>query len=643
MQFLTPLAFLGALLAIPIILLYMLRLRRREVTISSTFLWQQLLQDREANTPWQKLRRNLLLILQLIILTLLVLALARPFITVPTVSAAQTALLIDASASMSAVDSASGETRFDEAKRRALEVVDTLSAGSVMTVIQVGASPQILTPYTGERELLRAAINDTQPESGRADWLTALTLAAEGGRGVEDFSVVIVGDGGLTEANDLPSISIPGEVSFIQVGQSDHNVAITALASRSVPGQPPQLFAQLTNYGSEDAEVVFSLRGDAETVPFVSQTYTIAAKGTRQIVSTEALTQAYSVIQARVTVSVNSAGGDYLAVDNDAWSVSQEGGERTILLVTEGNLFLEQVLRSLPGLEVFRAEVNRPLPTRQYDLYIFDSYLPTTLPAGDVFIINPPSDTPLFNVGAETETVGELEIVSGDDRLAFVDFANVNILRYREVEDTGWATDLITTNGQPLLMAGETQGRQVAVLSFALSNSDLPLQITFPVLISNLMNWFTPGNVLVSNGTLNVGDSVTIRPPLDAEAIRVTAPDGSEEVIPVERDTLLYSQTRTPGIYTLDVLSEGETVLSQVFAINLFNGAESDITPREVTIGGVAVTDEPTEALGQREFWSLIALLALLMLMIEWYAYHRQLRVPTVMTRTRLRSVPASR
>ncbi|MBL8165950.1 MAG: BatA domain-containing protein, partial [Anaerolineae bacterium] len=85
MSFLTPLALLGALLAIPIILLYMLRLRRREVVVSSTFLWQQIVRDNEANTPWQRLRRNLLLLLQLIILALLVLALARPFITVPAV------------------------------------------------------------------------------------------------------------------------------------------------------------------------------------------------------------------------------------------------------------------------------------------------------------------------------------------------------------------------------------------------------------------------------------------------------------------------------------------------------------------------------------------------------------------------------
>lgn len=638
MQFLTPLAFLGALIAVPIILLYMLRLRRREVMISSTFLWQQILQDREANTPWQRLRRNLLLILQLIILALLILALARPFITVPTLSAGQTALLLDASASMNAVDLIDQGTRFEEAKRRALEVVDTLGSGSVMTIIKVGAAPQILTPYTSDREVLRAAINDAQVELGNGDWLTAMTLAAEGGRGVEDFSVVMIGDGGLTEADNLPAISIPGDVRFIQVGQSDQNVAITALASRAVPGQPPQLFAQLTNYGSADAEVVFSLRVDEEPVPLVSERYTIPANGSRQIVSTEALTQTFSTLQAEVTLSVNSAGNDYLEVDNSAWSVSRETGERTVLLVTEGNLFLEQVLRSLSGLEVFRADVNRPLPTTQYDLYIFDNYLPAVLPDADMFIINPPGSNELLTIGAEREEVGEIELVSGDERLAFVDFGNVNILKFREIQSTGWAEALITVDGLPLLLAGENAGREIAVLAFDLSNSDLPLQITFPVLISNLLEWFTPGNVLVSTGTLNVGDSVMIQPPLEAEAVRVTAPDGREQTLPVERNTLVYTETFSPGIYTLEVLAGGEVIRTQVFAINLFSPAESDITPREVSIGGTAVTGEAREELGQREFWSLVALLALLVLLIEWYAYHRQLRIPTIMTRTRLRT-----
>src|SRR3982750_567333 len=110
MALLTPIALVGALLAIPIVLLYMLRLRRREVVVSSTFLWQQIVRDNEANTPWQRLRRNLLLFLQLIILALLVLALARPFITVPAVTTGQIELLLDASASMKASDMPNGET-----------------------------------------------------------------------------------------------------------------------------------------------------------------------------------------------------------------------------------------------------------------------------------------------------------------------------------------------------------------------------------------------------------------------------------------------------------------------------------------------------------------------------------------------------
>ena len=169
MSFLTPLALIAGLLAIPILLLYMLRLRRREVTVSSTFLWQQILQDREANTPWQKLRRNLLLFLQLLILALLVFALARPYVIVPAVSAGQIALLLDASVSMNATDAADG-TRFDEAKRLALDMVNTMNAGDLMTVIRVADQPEVLSPYTGDAIALREAIQSAAPSHASADW-----------------------------------------------------------------------------------------------------------------------------------------------------------------------------------------------------------------------------------------------------------------------------------------------------------------------------------------------------------------------------------------------------------------------------------------------------------------------------------------
>src|SRR5690606_2966970 len=97
MAFLAPLALLLGLPAVPIVVLYMLRLRRREVLVSSTLLWRKLLRDREANAPWQRLRRNLLLLLQLLILAALVLALSRPFLPTPSVVSGSVVVLLDAS------------------------------------------------------------------------------------------------------------------------------------------------------------------------------------------------------------------------------------------------------------------------------------------------------------------------------------------------------------------------------------------------------------------------------------------------------------------------------------------------------------------------------------------------------------------
>src|SRR5579859_2420657 len=230
MSFLAPAALALTALAIPIILLYMLRLRRRDVPVSSTFLWQQILRDREANAPWQRLRRNLLLLLQLLVLALLVIALARPYVEVPTVATGRIALLLDASASMNATDVQ--PTRFDAARQQALTVVDSMSGGDLMAVIRVADQPEVLQNYTSDHSLLGAAINAAQPSQASADWDAALTLAAAGGAGTQKFTVLIIGDGGLPATLNA---SAYGDVKFIQVGNSDSNLAITALATANDP------------------------------------------------------------------------------------------------------------------------------------------------------------------------------------------------------------------------------------------------------------------------------------------------------------------------------------------------------------------------------------------------------------------------
>jgi hypothetical protein len=643
MAFLAPLAFLGLLIAIPIILLYMLRLRRREVVISSTYLWQQVLEDREANTPWQRLRRNALMLLQLLILALMVLALARPFMTVPAYTAGRTALLLDASASMNATDPGDF-TRFAGAQARALEIISTLGADNAMSIIRVADQPEVLAPYTTDHDQLRQAVTGATPGTGSADWLAGLTLASAGGAGTDDFTVVIISDGGLGDADGLPAISIPGQVRFLQVGESSENLAVGALATRALPGQPPQLFAQITNYGSVEAEVIFSLRVGGAFAPLVSERYTVPAGGTLPVVSTTGLADLDGTLAASIVPSVNSAARDYLPDDNIAWTVAQSAVSRSVLLFSQGNLFLEQVLASMPGVSVVRSEPGRPVPVQPYDLYVFDGVLPAALPDGDVWFINPPATNELFTAGPEIIIPGQLRANTGDPRMAFVDLDSVNVLKYRQLSGMGWATTLADIDGSPLIAAGENAGRQIAVMAFDLRDSDFPLQIGFPVLVANLLDWFTPGAILATTGSFNVGGAVTFNPPLNTDTVRVTLPDGRVSDLPVERSTLIFTDTHRPGLYDVEALAAGEIIASQTFAVNLFEPGESDITPREVTLGGTAVSADLTEELGQVEFWNLFALLALGLLMIEWWAYFRRLRVPTLgsaVTRRRARLTPA--
>lgn len=633
MSFLTPTALFTLALAIPIVLLYMLRLRRREVTVSSTFLWQQVLRDREANTPWQRLRRNLLLFLQLIILALLALALARPYILVPAVSTGQIAVLIDASASMNAADSPDG-TRFDEAKRLAREIIDTMNSGDRMTILRVGDTVEVLAPYTDDRALLHTALDSAQPGRASADWNTALTLAAAGAQAASDFNVVLISDGGgELRAGDRARLpTIPGDLQYVKVGRSAENVGIAALATRALPGERPQLFAQITNYGTLDAEVIFDLRVDGEL--FVAERVRIPAGESQPFISS-VLPEGFSTLQAGLTRPISATTPDYLADDNSAYAVAAVNPARRALLITSGNLFLEQVLRTLPDLNVFAGDPRFGVPRQAFDLYIFDGYLPPVLPDGDLLLINPPENTSLFTIGdvlsIETNPLAlqNPRVRRDDPRLTFVDVSALNLRAFRQIT-APWATPAIEVDGGPLLLLGEQDGREIAIFTFDLRDSDLPLQIAFPILMASLIDWFTPQQIVNAPEDLRVGGSITLTLPPEATAARITLPDGATRIFPNDRPQMIFAETEQAGLYRVDVLTGEAVIESASFAVNVFSPDESAITPQEsIIVGDAVVTQAVEEEIGQREFWPLLALLALLVLLIEWFIYHRRLRAPT--------------
>ena len=629
MSFLAPAAFAALAIAIPILLLYMLRLRRREVLISSNFLWRQVVQDTEANTPWQRLRRNLLLFLQLLILLTLVLALARPFITVPTVSAGKIALLIDASASMTANDIA-GETRFAAAIEAARQIVSNMNPQDIISLIRVAEVAEALTAYTADKNELRRALESMTVSHAAADWDTALTLAAAGAAGAENFSIVMISDGGVGDAASLP-LNIPQPI-YLPVGESSSNIGITALATRALAGQAPQLFAQVTNYGDSAADISLVIRLD--DVLRLSRSGTIPPRSQLPIPFGEPIAEPFETLSA--TLTFDNDAEDFLALDNRAWTVRSQVKTRRVYYVSpDENLFLEQALRSLPGIHTFRGNPgNRGLPGDPFDLYVFDSWLPNALPARDMLIVNPPSSTALFSLGAQLPATDEITVAAEDSALAaYVDLDEMSLLQYRAIE-APWAQTLFQSEAGAILLAGEANARQIAILPFDLRDSNLPLLIAWPVLMANLLDWFSPSDIVPLPDGLSVGDVLTLSPPLLANSLRITTPSGVLHELPIEGDRVAFADTGQLGLYRLEILQDGQVTSAQSFAVNLFATGESDIRPlpaADLRLGGDITATEANEQLGAQEFWTWLALAALLLLAIEWIVYHRRLQTPTLL------------
>jgi hypothetical protein len=149
--------------------------------------------------------------------------------------------------------------------------------------------------------------------------------------------------------------------------------------------------------------------------------------------------------------------------------------------------------------------------------------------------------------------------------------------------------------------------------------------------MSNLLEWFTPHAILTGTPSLQVGQSLAFRPPFEATAARFTLPDGTRRDIPIERETVVFADTGAPGVYRVDLLNGAETLQSETFVVNLFSPSESDIAPRQsIRLSGEVISAAARDEVGQQEFWPWAALLALLILLIEWIVYWRRMHARTV-------------
>ena len=623
MNFLNPLALLFALLAVPIILLYLLRLQRREQPVSSTLLWRQVIMDREANTLWQKLRRNLLLLLQLCTLLFLVFALIRPYINTQSQLTGKIIVLLDTSASMLATDVA--PSRFEAARAEVQKLIDQLGNNDQMTLIAVDGAPRILSVTTHDASQLQASLNEVVPTLTTANWSSAISLAA--GLGGKGATTIVISDG--ANAQDMQLLQ--GVARYIPIGKSGDNIAISTLSLRRT-ARGLSAFVRVSNTGTQNDSVLVSLKADGNLID--ARTLAVPA-GQSATWTINAMEPAIMTLQA----SIDQAQHNTLAADDRAYAVNINNTLRRALLLTRGNRFLEQAMSALPNLRTTRAVAMPPASEQTYDLYVLDN-MTTTLPANaNALIIGAQSVFSTSGTFSNTAFVRtETHPIVQD-----LDWRAINVLDIQRVNAPTNLRSVVMTQGGPALLAGEnvpmrnlTQLQRVVVLPFELRRSDLPLQIAFPILMANVVDYLAPPQ------GLNVPTSVRPGEIMALPDGTVVQPPGKA---PVVVDARGFADTNTAGIYgfRLNTAATSENSNTGAFAVNFLNPIESAITPNPLLQVGNATTNANAQTQQtQREFWNVMAVLALLLLIAEWWVYQRGVPARLAALGQRAQPVPVS-
>jgi len=664
-HFFAPAAFALAALLPVILAMYLLKLRRTERVVSSTYLWQRMVRDVEANAPWQRLRHNLLLYLQLLILALLVLALARPFSWAEGRGGQATILVLDTSASMSATDAS--PTRLDAARAQARQIVDGLPDDARVTVIAAGQQARVLLSSSLDRRQAHLALDRVRPEVGGSDMAAALELASAVAARQPDTEIAVLSDGRV----ELPQrLALRGNVRYLPLGTSGDNQAVGALSVRSMPGgQYLAAFVQVANYGESGVERRLALYADGQLAN--AYDLDLPAHGQRAVVA-EQLPPETEVVEARLL------GADVLSLDDRAWAVTRAGARASVVLVSEGNRFLETALGLMPDLALTvvspvqlmtsvspEQEGDVPAtataqPTGEAvatpavpgqaasagdeaaaaealaaaDLVLLDTETPPAaiLPlSANLLYLGPLRSTAYFSVTGRLDAPVPRLVDATDPLVARTAVEQVSILEASRLALPAWARPLLVADlpgdePAPLLLAGQVGGRRIAVLAFDLRRSDLPLQVSFPLLLANLIDWLAPEQGAGVPTQVGPGDAVSLAVPPEVDRVEVRTPGGATVRLDPVAGRAVFAETGELGLYEL-AWGEGGSApaLRARFAVGLFSGLESDLRPAEDLHlqGAAGEAGEEASLRARREWWRPLAYVALLVLVVEWAVYQR--------------------
>lgn len=609
MTFANP-AALWLLTAIaPLAAMYFLKVRRKRVQVPSLLLWSQVVKNQREARPFDKFRRHLLFLLQLLALLLLVFALAGPSVAGKQFLGASVVWIVDGSASMAA--RAPSPSRFEQAQDTVLAGIAALDGGDEGMVVLAGPEPRVVASFTRDKDRLASSVRAMAPTAAAATLGDSVDLAVALTRTRPDRSIVVVTDGS-DPSLDAALERHPG-LRFELVGKPAANVAITAIDLRRSPtvDLESELFVTLRRFGGEPGPVGVEVSLDG----------TLVASETVELPTDRPLARVYRGLGDKGgLLRVHLETGDALAADDDALAWLAPPKRRRVLCV--GCRALTGRALAVDGrFQLTAATSSTPATEATYDLVIYEGVSPPAEPGAPFIALGPTSlgATPLPEPSAWPQITAWKRT---HPSLRFVEPASIAVSSARAGRIDGW-DPLLESDAGPLLSTGVHGGQRGLVLHFDPAASDMRQRVAFPIFLLNSVGWLTGEEQRGTARTVPAGAPL-LREGWgdDGEEVVLTRPDDSEFRVPIRDGVARFGGLDQVGVYKL----AGPGGRSERLAANLVSERESDLdvvppAPQE----DAAATVQASVA-GRLSLVKPALLLIALLLVGEWWVYQRKYR-----------------
>lgn len=659
------------LAAIPpaILSLYFLKLRRRDVVVPSTMLWKKAIEDLHVNSIWQRLRNNLLLILQLLFMGLLILACLRPGWSGMNRIGERRIYIIDNSASMGATDSA--PMRLEVAKAKVRELIQDTASDDVGMVIAFSDRADVRQGFTSDKRRLIDAVESIQVTSHMTDAREALRAAAglanPGRTSFEDnkdvqvadavpATVYLVTDGAIGDLGEAEYGKL--KIEYVPVGSVDTpNLGIVGFAVERNEEKTDRLeaFARVINTGSERVDGTASLYLDDSLL----DASTLSVDAGQEV---GLRFEMQGIDQGKLRLELDHT--DALAIDNVAYAAVRPSRQMAVLLVTAGNAALEAALKTQRVQQIADLTVETPAflgspeyataaAESKFDLIIFDFCSPMKMPASSTLFLGAlppedihgapnaspaPTDAPAqsksrWKFGEPVSPVIILDVNRLNPITQYLEMASVNIVEARSVTPPENGSVLMTSDSGPVFALAPRGPFQDAILGFDIvrpgnngleMNTDWGIKRSFPVFVYGVVEYLGGGTTQASAPSVRPGWPINLTLSSRATSYEIVDPKGNRTQIDRGPDgRFIFTQTDVPGAY--EVRAPGLEFPVEMFCSNLFSASESNLaigTEIKTSAEKIAATDVTIRA--RQETWRWLLMIGLGLLMFEWIVFNKR-------------------